>query len=175
MTKAKVKPGKWLYLIGVLLIVVGIVAAIAAAASAGLTAMQSSTKVDVPGTSTVQLDKTGIYTIAYYLSSDNKPVIDPSPYKDMAYTLKDAGGNPVAVTAAGNAKVFTIQKTGAYTLATAYPGGSGPSATVIVMPASGINGALIGVLFWVFVIAGVAVIIVTAVLRSKNRKKLPVQ
>ncbi|ADU26175.1 hypothetical protein [Ethanoligenens harbinense] len=175
MTKVKVKPGKWLYLIGVLLIVVGIVAAIATAASAGMTAMQSATKVEVPGTSTVQVEKAGMYSIAFYLSSDGKPVLDTSPYKNMTFALTDAAGNSVKVTSAGKVFSFNATKTGAYTLVTAYPAGSGPSATMMVMPLSGINGALIGVLFWGFVIAGVVLIIVTAVLRSKNRKKLSVQ
>lgn len=173
MTKTKIKPGRWLYAIGALLIVVGIIAAIAVAANGAITAMRDAAKVKVPGKSVVQLEKTGDYSMTYSASSDGKPVTDTSAYKGLSFTLTSAEGNTVSIkNLSGAVMTFTISKAGAYTLNAAYSGGNGPSATMALMPASSINGALIGGLFWAFLILGVALIVVTAVMRSKSRKRL---
>lgn len=173
MTKAKVKPGRWLYVIGALLIVVGIIVAGATAANGAITAMQAAPEVQVPGKSTVQLEKTGIYSMTYSASSDGKTVTDTSAYKGLSFTLTGTDGSIVSIKSVNDAVMtFTISKAGAYTLDAAYSGGKGPSATMALMPTSSINGTLINGIFWMFLIIGVAVIVVTAVMRSKNRKKL---
>ena len=173
MTKAKVKPGRWLFVVGALLIVVGIIVACATAASGAMAAMRDAAKVQVPGKNTVQLDKTGVYSMTYTATSDGKPVTDTSAYKGLSFTLTGADGNNVSIkNVSGAVMMFTISKAGAYTLDAEYSGGNGPSATIALMPTSGINATLINGIFWAFVILGVAVIVITAVMRSKNRKKL---
>ncbi|NLJ30085.1 MAG: hypothetical protein GX424_00530 [Clostridiales bacterium] len=173
MTKMKVKPGRWLYAIGVLLIVAGIIVAGATAVNGAMSAMKDSIKMQAPGKSTVQLEKTGAYTMTYAASSDGKPVTDTAAYQGLSFQLTDADGGSVSVkSVSGTVMTFTVSKPGAYTMDAEYSGGSGPSATLMLMPTSGINGALISGIFWAFLIIGVALIVVTAVLRRKNRRKM---
>lgn len=171
MEKAKIKPGRWLYWIGALLIVAGIVISVAVAANGAMAALGNSQKVQVPGTSSLELSKTGAYTLTYSKDASGNPVTSGAAYAGLAFSLKDSSGAAVAMkNVRGLVETFTIKTPGTYTLTAAYASGTSPSATMLLMAASSINTTLITVLFWVFLLAGVALIIVTAVLRRKNRK-----
>lgn len=167
----KTKPGRWLYLIGVLLIIAGIAVSVAMAAGGAVTALRDAPKVQVPGKSTVELTKAGTYTITFTADAQGKPVTSSSAYNGLTFTVSDESGSPVTLTKVGGiTRVFKIAKGGTYTLDAEYPSSDGAAATVAVMGSAGIHTGAITALFWVFVIAGAAVIVLTAVLRRKARR-----
>jgi hypothetical protein len=170
MAKYHTKPGRWLYWIGALVIVVGIVASIASALSS-LTGMKT---VTVPGQTTLDLTKTGEYQITYAYSTSsgsNTAITDYSPYSDLKFTLTgENGGANVAVTSINDKQLkFTLTQAGKYKLNAAYSGKVGPSATVVLLPIGSIPGVLISIIFYGGLIVGIAIIVLTIILRRKNR------
>lgn len=173
MAKRKLKPGRWLYAVGILLIIAGIAVTVALAAGGAMTALKSAQKVQVPGKSTVELDQTGAYSITFTADASGKPVTSYSAYSGLDFTLTGPDGSPVTITKVGStARTFTIARAGSYTLDAEYAGGSGESATAALMSASGIHGGAISAVFWVMLAAGAAVLVVTAVLRRRDSRRL---
>lgn len=172
MAKQKLKPGRWLYAVGILLIIVGIAVAGALAAGGAVTALKNAQKVQVPGKSTVELDQTGAYSITFTADASGKPVTSYSAYSGLDFTLTGSDGSQVKITKVGNAAhTFTIAQAGSYTLDAEYAGGSGASATAALMSAAGIHGTAIRAVFWVMLVAGVIVLVATAVLRRRDSRR----
>jgi hypothetical protein len=172
----KLKPGKWLYLIGVLLIVAAIIASVAVAMEAATEAYNSSKTAQVPGSCELSLDKTGIYSMAYAYDTSSgakTPITDSSQYSGLKFTLtQEQGGNDVSVTSVvGNVMQFKITQAGTYKLSAAYASGKGPSADMLITPEGSMPMVLISVIFYVGFGASLVIIIATAILRKKNRKK----
>lgn len=165
----KLKPGRWLYLIGSLVIVAGIIISIALGVGAGLQMLENGKTVKVPGDSTLSFDKAGSYVMTFKSAGDGKTTTDFSAYSALKFTLT-GNGKTDSLTSKFNTVQFKIDKAGSYKLSAAYPNGNGPSAEMVIISGDGVNTVLIGVVFWVCLIGGVLIIIVTAVLRKKNKK-----
>ena len=171
-SKSKRKPGRWLYAVAVLLIVEGVALAGSQAAVGAKKALQTAAKVQVPGKSTVELTKTGTYSLTFTADAEGKAVANPSAFKGLNFTLTDPDGNPVNVKSVANGvRTFQIPDAGTYTLDAEYASGSGESAIVAVMAVSGISTVSVRAALWGFVTAGIVLIIVTAVLRKKDGRR----
>lgn len=171
MAKVQTKPGRWLYVIGALVIVAAIIASIASAVAPLLSGMKN---VTVPGQTVLDLSKTGDYQMVYVYNTkngSNTPITDYAAYSGMKFTLTpENGGASVAVTRMSDKQfTFTIAKAGKYQLVAAYSGKTGPSATLILMQMGASSTILISVIFYGGLVIGIGLIILTAVLRRKNR------
>jgi hypothetical protein len=167
MAKYHTKPGRWLYWIGALVIVIGIAASIASA----LSSIFGMKLVTVPGQKALDLTQTGEYQMVYVSGGDSKTAItDYTPYANLKYTLTGSNGTNIAVTSISEKQLqFKITQAGTYTLNAAYSGKSGPKATIMLLPISGVSNVLISVIFYGGLIIGIAIIVITIILRRKNR------
>jgi hypothetical protein len=179
--KAKLKPGKWLYLLGALIIVVGIVVTAAFAAVTATQMLSNKLSATVPGQTDLNLTKTGTYVMTYDYNSANggkAKITNLSDYSGLKFTLTEKSDNSTVSisTIAGSAQEFKVTSPGTYTLSASYGSGSGPSAVMMIISAgqSAVSAA-VNVIFFVCLIAGVVIIIVTAVKRKKYKKQLEKQ
>jgi hypothetical protein len=172
----KLKPSKLFYLFGSLIIVAAIIASVAVALGAATEAYNSSKQAQVPGSTTLSFDKTGIYSIAYAYdtSSGAKTLItDYSKYAGLKFTLTQGqSGKNVPVTSAGNNMMqFNITQSGTYKFSAAYAGASSPTAIMFITPSGSLQTSIISIIFYFGFGVGLVIIIVTAILRRRNRKK----
>lgn len=172
----KLKPSKLFYLIGALVIAAGVVCSIAIAVNSVMGTLGNAKKVQVPGTSQVNLDKTGTYTMmyGYYPSTSSRvSAADYSKYAGLTFTLtqKQSGDDVVVTTATSGIFDFKITQAGTYSLSGAYPSGKSASSVVMLLidPTS-VPSSLIAIIFMVGVCGGLAIIIVTSIKRKKNKK-----
>ncbi len=171
----KLKPGKWLYAIGALVIAFGVIASLAIAISYAAGSLANAKTVQVPGTAQLSLDKTGTYTMVYDYDPSNgssAPITDFSKYSGLKFTLtQEQGGNDISVTSmSSNALQFSVTQTGTYKLSAAYASGTTPAAVMMVIAPVTVPTALIAIIFIIGVVGGISIIIVTSKKRKANKR-----
>ncbi len=155
-------PGRWLYLLSFVIFFVGVVVAIILVVLSirhfnNLT--HSFTRVVAPGTATVQLTKTGTYTIFYEYQSqvDGQTYSTAETPPSLTVSIKSAQtGNPVEVRSSGSSSSysigshagvsvmsFNIDTPGAYEVTTAYSSGT-PGPEVVLAIGHGFAKDLVG-------------------------------
>lgn len=152
MVEQRPSPGRWLYLLSLFIFFVGVVVAIILVILSirhfsNLT--HSFTRVVAPGTTTVQLTKTGAYTIFYEYQSqvDGQTFSTADTPPSLVISIKSAEtGNPVEVRSSASRSSystgshsgvsvmgFNIDHPGAYVVTTAYSNGtSGPEVVLAI-------------------------------------------
>lgn len=177
-TNGKLIPGKWLYLLGALIIVVGIIVAAVFAATTATQMLNDKLTATVPGQTDLKLTKTGTYVMTYDYNPANggeAKITNFSDYSGLTFTLTEKSDNsavPIS-TIAGSAQEFKIVSPGTYTLSVSYGSGNGPSAVMMIISAGRTAASAgVNVVFFVCLIAGVVIIILTAIKRKKHKKQL---
>lgn len=176
----KVKPPKWFYLLGVLIIVAAFAAQIAFTVHTG----DHVQYANVPGSTKIALGSAGTYQINYYQNTtDGKKdlITDTSVYADLKYTLtQDSSGQNISITANNTVKdwqtmQFSVSKSGEYTLKADYNGKSSPSAKIVVSLLSSPISTAFTWVFRIIALSGVVMIIATIILRKKNKQREVIQ
>ena len=199
MKQQSIRPGRWLYWLGGVMIVVGIALAVVGILGfvGGIAEMRDRLqRVVVPGTGTLTLDEPGTYTIYHEHQSavggrtySNPPILSGLT---CTVTSKESGG-PASLSEVTMSKTYTlgsragiavwqfdVEKAGEYQLSATYaPGATGPPVVLAVgrrlfgWIAKKILGLIAG-LVALFLLGGgaLAIILVTYLKRRSARKRL---
>jgi hypothetical protein len=170
----KLIPGRWMYLLGVLIIAAGIVISAILITNLAGSAFKNGKTAQIPGQTELSLNKASTYTITYYYDptgNKNAPITNYSKYDGLSFKLsEEQGGKNIPITSLSSGVMqFKTDASGKYMLNVSSPKGSGASAVMLIVPKSGITGAIIAAVFFSCAAAGFAVIIAAAILRKKHR------
>ncbi len=198
MVEQRTGPGRWLYLLALGIFVAGL-AVTGVLVVISVTHFQrlshSFIRVVAPGTSTVQLEKRGTYTVFYEYQSqvDGQTFSTGETPPNLTVGVKSvATGNAVAIHSSGNSNYsigshagvsilnFSIDSPGAYEISSQYSNGTGGPEIVLAIAhgfASDIVGGVASILGSVGVFCGttlVAIVLTLVVFILRQRKRGPV-
>jgi hypothetical protein len=173
MKKSKITPGKWLYLVGVFVIVIGFVCGFRISLSNAFHMLNNSINYEatVPGKTDISFSQIGKYSISV-ITDNGDELMDLLGIKFEIIRRDDNRLIPISKKSYGSHSEFNIYNPGMYTFTAYYENGYGPDGRVNIKligqsSSNDISSNIIGNAGY---IAGVMIIVVTYILRKRSKQ-----